>query len=79
MSSVRNGVQAPMKKEADHCLYVHCFAQQFESVSKELLRKCMEFTKRLNPFESVQETELVVRITSLLSLGHMTRHMLFVR
>ena len=26
MSGVRNGVQALMKKEVNHCLYVHCFA-----------------------------------------------------
>ena len=26
MSGIRNGVQALVKKEADYCLYVHCFA-----------------------------------------------------
>ena len=47
MSGVRNGVQALMKKGANHCLYVHCFAHSpnlsVQDVTKrcELLRNCM--------------------------------------
>ena len=53
MSGVRNGVQALMKKEADHCLYVHCFAHSLnlsvQDVTKrcELLRDCMDFIFQL--------------------------------
>ena len=53
MSGVRNGVQALMKKEADHCLYVHCFAHSLnlcvQDVTKkcELLRNCMDFIFQL--------------------------------
>ena len=52
MSGVRNGVQALMK-EADHCLYVHCFAHSLnlcvQEVTKrcDLLRNCMEFIFQL--------------------------------
>ena len=53
MSGIRNGVQALMKKEADHCLYVHCFAHSLnlcvQDVTRkcELLRNCMEFIFQL--------------------------------
>ena len=53
MSGVRNGVQALMKKESGHCLYVHCFAHSLnlcvQEVTKkcELLRNCMEFIFQL--------------------------------
>ena len=49
MSGVRNGVQALIKKEAGHCLYVHCFAHSLnlsiQEVTKkfEILRDCMKF------------------------------------
>ena len=53
MSGVRNGVQALMKKEADHCLYVHCFAHSLNlcvqevTMKCELLQNCMEFIFQL--------------------------------
>ena len=53
MSSVRNGVQALMKKESDLCLYVHCFAHSLnlcvQEVTRkcELLRNCLEFISQL--------------------------------
>ena len=49
MSGVRNGVQALMKREAEDCLYVHCFAHSLnlcvQDVAKkcDLVRNCMEF------------------------------------
>ena len=52
-SGVRNGVQALMYKEANHCLYVHCFAHSLnlcvQDVTKrcELLLNCMEFIFQL--------------------------------
>ena len=53
MSGLQNGVQALMKKEAVHCLYVHCFAHSLnlcmQDVTKkcELLRNCMDFIFQL--------------------------------
>ena len=53
MSGLRNGVQALVKKEAVHCLYVHCFAHSLnlcvQDVTKkcELLRNCMDFIFQL--------------------------------
>ena len=53
MSGIRNGVQALMKKEADHCLYVHSFAHSLnmcvQDVTKKckLLRNCMAFIFQL--------------------------------
>ena len=53
MSGVRNGVQALVKKEVGHCLYVHCFAHSLnlsvQEVTKkcELLRNCMDFIYQL--------------------------------
>ena len=53
MSGVHNGVQALMKRETGHCLYVHCFAHSLnlcvQEVAKncELLRNCMEFISQL--------------------------------
>ena len=53
MSGIRNGIQALMKKEADHCRYVHCFAHSLnlcvQDVTKkcELLRNCMAFIFQL--------------------------------
>lgn len=55
MSGIHNGVQALMKREAGHCLYVHCFGHCLnlcvQEVTKkcELLRNTMEFI-----FELVQ-------------------------
>ena len=40
MSGVRNGVQALMKKEADTCLYVHCFAHSLNLSIQDVVRKC---------------------------------------
>ena len=54
MSGVHNGLQALMKKETNHCLYVHCFARSLnlcvQEVAKkcELLRNCMEFILQLD-------------------------------
>ena len=53
MSGIRNGVQALVKKEADHCLYVHCFGHSLnlcvQDVTKkcDLLRNTMEFIYQL--------------------------------
>ena len=52
-SGVRNGVKALTKKEAEHCLYVHCFAHSLnlcvQEVTKncELLGNCMKFIFQL--------------------------------
>lgn len=49
MSGIRNGVQALVKKEAQWCLYVHCFAHSLnlavQEVTRksELIRNCMDF------------------------------------
>ncbi len=40
MSGVRNGVQALMKKEADNCLYVHCFAHSLNLCVQDVTKKC---------------------------------------
>ena len=53
MSGVRNGVQALLKKEDGHCLYVHCFVNSLNLCIKdvtqkcELLRNCMDFIFQL--------------------------------
>jgi len=53
MSGVPNDVQVLMKKEADHCLYIHCFAESLnlcvQEVTKrcELVCNCMEFIFQL--------------------------------
>lgn len=53
MSGVRNGVQALMKKEADHGLYFHCFAHRLylcvQDVTRkgQLLQNCMDFIFQL--------------------------------
>lgn len=40
MSGVRNDVQAIMKKEAGHCLYVHCFAHSLNLVVQDVTKRC---------------------------------------
>ena len=40
MSGVRNGVQALIKKEADHCLYVHCFAHSLNLAIQDVTKRC---------------------------------------
>ena len=40
MSGVRNGVQALMKREADTCLYVHCFAHSLNLCIQDVVRRC---------------------------------------
>ena len=53
MSGVRNGVQALVKKEAQHCLYVHCFGHSLNLCVQEVAKKCelirntMEFISQL--------------------------------
>ena len=53
MSGVHNGLQALMKKETNHCLYVHCFAHSLNLCIQEVakkckpLRNCMEFISEL--------------------------------
>ena len=53
MSGVHNSIQALMKKETNHCLYVHCFAHSLnlcvQEVAKKcaLIRNCMEFISQL--------------------------------
>ena len=53
MSSVRNGVQALMKKEVDPCFYVQCFAQclnlgiQEVPTQSELVSSCLAFISQL--------------------------------
>ena len=53
MNGIRNGMQALVKKEADHCLYVHCFDHSLnlcvQDVTKkcDLLRNTMEFIFQL--------------------------------
>ena len=53
MSGVHNGLQALMKKDTNHCTYVHCFAHSLnlcvQEVAKkcELLRNCMAFISQL--------------------------------
>ena len=52
-SGVHNGVQTLIKKETNHCLYVHCFAHSLnlcvQEVAKKcaLIRNCMEFISQL--------------------------------
>ena len=53
MSGVHNGLQALMKKETNHCLYVHCFAHSLSLCVQEVAKKCellrngMEFISEL--------------------------------
>ena len=53
MSSVYNGLQALMKKETNHCLYVRCFDHSLDLCIQEVtkkckpLRNCMEFISEL--------------------------------
>lgn len=40
MSGVRNGVQALVRKEISHCLYVHCFAHSLNLCIQDVTKKC---------------------------------------
>ena len=40
MGGVRNGVQALMKREAEECLYVHCFAHSLNLCVQDMAKKC---------------------------------------
>ena len=39
-SGVQKSVQALMKKEAGHCLYVHCFAHSLNLCIKDVTKNC---------------------------------------
>lgn len=49
MSGIRKGVQVLVKKEAQCCLYVHCFAHSLNLAvhevtrKSELIRNCMDY------------------------------------
>ena len=40
MSGIRNGLQAFVKKESPHCLYVHCFAHSLNLCVQDVTKKC---------------------------------------
>ena len=54
MSGLHNGVQALVKKEAEHCLYVHCFGHSLNQCVQEVTKRCdflrnaMEFIFQLD-------------------------------
>lgn len=49
MSGIHNGVQALVKKEADQCLYVHCFGHSLNLCVQDVTKKC-EFLRNTMEF-----------------------------